>query len=156
MPRWSPFEPYFWSLVKKKSGCWIWCGGVDGKGYGRVWKDGRRHGAHRVAYELIEGPIPIGKMACHHCDNKICVCPSHIFIGTCKDNMQDWTKKGKNILINNPHLLKRGNDHWTRKKTKKAKLELAKISKRRREEWRSGRRVAIRDARGRILGTRMT
>lgn len=94
-------------------------------------------------------------MACHHCDNPICVNPDHIFIGTGKDNMQDWTKKGKNVLINNPELLKRGDEHWTRKKTKETKSKLKIISERRKSEWRSGKRVMIRDAKGRILGTRM-
>jgi len=157
MPRWQDHEEYFWGLVKKGKGnyCWKWKGGTS-KGYGRICKDGKRTAAHRVAYEYAKGPIPKGKLACHHCDNKLCVRPSHIFIGTHKDNMQDWTKKGKNILINNPEMLKRGDDHWTRKKTKKTKIKLEKISSQRREEWSSGRRVMIRDKKtGRILGTRV-
>jgi len=149
MPRWAPFEPYFWSLVKKGQGCWIWTGGKDGKGYGRVWKDGKRQGAHRVAYELTHGPIKDGKYACHHCDNKICVNPDHIFIGTQKDNMQDWARKGKNRLVNDRSLWSNGKHMIDNKKLSK------KFSELRKKEWAEGRRVAIRDEKGRIMGTRM-
>lgn len=155
MPRWSPFEPYFKSMIDTSGDCWLWMGGKDSKGYGRVWRDGRRQGTHRVSYELSIGPIPDGLYICHHCDNKLCARPSHLFLGTQKDNMQDWTKKGKNILINDPSLLKRGDDHWTRQKTKQAKKELKKVSELRKQEWASGKRVAIRDSKGRIMGTRM-
>ncbi len=155
MPRWSPFEPYFWSLVVKSDGCWTWIGGKDGHGYGRVWRNGRRQGAHRVSYELSIGPIHDGLHVCHHCDNPVCVKPSHLFLGTRSDNMTDCTNKGRNLLIENPKLLRRGDNHWTRKKTKRAKLELKKMSNKRKEEWASGKRVAIRDSKGQIMGTRM-
>lgn len=155
MPRWSPFEPYFWSLVKKTDGCWIWTGGLDGHGYGRVWREGRRQGSHRVSFQLTNGRIPDGMYVCHHCDNPICVNPGHLFLGTHSDNMRDCTNKGRNKLIESPELWKRGNNHWTRKKTKKSKMELQKISDKRKQEWNSGRRVAIRDSKGRIMGTRM-
>lgn len=154
MPRWSPFEPYFWSLVKRTSGCWEWQGDTS-HGYGRIWRGKRRYAAHRVAYELSVGPIPDGMCACHHCDNRLCVNPAHIFIGTQKDNMQDWTKKGKNILINHPERLPRGKSHYMKKNTKFAKSHRKKLSRLRRKEWREGKRIAIRDAKGRIMGTRM-
>ncbi len=154
MPRWSPFEPYFWSLVKITNGCWLWQGDTS-HGYGRIWKGKRRYAAHRVAYELSIGPIPDGMFACHHCDNRLCVNPAHIFIGTQKDNMQDWTKKGKNILINHPERLPRGKNHYMKKNTKFAKSHRKKIANLRREEWREGKRIAIRDNKGRIMGTRM-
>jgi len=153
MPRWQPFEPYFWSLVaRRRSGCWEWTGGTDGKGYGRVCWDGGRHGAHRVSWCLIRGAIPDGLYVCHHCDNKLCVNPDHLFLGTQVDNMQDWTRKGKNKLVNNPALLARGDDHWTRKDPEKVERLIAD---RRRAEWASGRRQAIRGPDGRIMGTRM-
>ena len=154
MPRWSPFEPYFWSLVKKTNGCWIWTGDSS-KGYGRIWRGTRRYAAHRVAYELTVGPIPPGLNACHHCDNRICVRPDHIFLGTQKDNMQDWTKKGLNKAVASRSLFKTGDDHWLRQNTKKAKIARQSISDRRKLEWRETQRVAIRDSRGRIMGTRM-
>ena len=150
MPRWKPFEPYFWSLVQKGDGCWEWLGGCDSKGYGRVWRNGRRQGAHRVAYELTHGPIEKGKYACHHCDNKTCVKPDHIFIGTQKDNMQDWTRKGFNKLINDPSLWNRGDNHWA--KTEKGRLL---ISNMRKAEFTTGKRIALRGEKGRIIGTKI-
>jgi len=155
MPRWQSFEPYFWSLVKKTKYCWIWQGGLDSKGYGRVWHDNRRQRAHRVAFKLTYGKIPADMLICHHCDNKKCVRPKHLFAGTHSDNMLDCTKKGRNTLIECPWLMKRGNDHWTRLNTKRSKLLLKRISALRRKEWKDGRRRAIRNSRGQIMGTRM-
>lgn len=151
------FRDHFWSQVKKhgRRDCWIWTGLRDGRGYGAIWRSGKKHRVHRVSFEFKGSVIPDGMLVCHHCDNKLCVNPKHLFVGTHKDNMQDWTRKGKNILINHPELLPRGNNHWTRKKTTKTKLELKKISLRRKQEWKDGRRKAIRDKRGRIMGTRM-
>lgn len=152
MPRWAPFEPYFLGLVRKGAGdtCWLWTGGRDGKGYGRVWRDGRRQPAHRVAYEILVGQIPSGLQVCHHCDVKLCVRPSHLFIGTQVDNMQDWTKKGKNALINDPSKLARAAAHWAAKSDGRAL-----ISGQRKAEFRSGRRVVVRDARtGQLRGTK--
>lgn len=149
------FRIHFNSLVDFDGKCWCWKGQTDRKGYGRIWRDGKRRQAHRVSYELIFGPIPDGMQVCHKCDNPPCVRPSHLFLGTQSDNMKDCTNKGRNVLIINPDLWKRGKDHWTRSKTKKAKIELKKISNSRKLEWSSGKRVAIRDSKGRIMGTRM-
>lgn len=153
MPRWTPFEPYFWSLVKKPdgAGCWEWQGGKDGNGYGRVWRNGARQGAHRAAYEILKGPITGGLYACHRCDNPICVRPDpqHVFLGTQKDNMQDWTQKGKNRLANDRTLWSNGK-HWKANPTSRGKLSAT-----RKAEFADGRRVAIRGEGGRIIGTKM-
>ena len=95
MPRWQPFEPYFWSLVKKTKGCWLWTGNIDSKGYGRVHFRGARHRAHRVAYILTHGDRITSALLCHHCDNKVCVKPAHMFVGTNADNMRDCRLKGR-------------------------------------------------------------
>lgn len=152
MPRWTPFEPYFWSLVQKTEGCWLWLGNLESGGYGRVWRNRRRVKAHRVAWELTNGPIPDGLFACHHCDNKKCVRPDHIFLGTPADNMQDWTRKGKNRLANDRSLWQRGDQHWTHRQPERAHRI---VSTARKQEWASGRRTAIRGEGGRIMGTRM-
>jgi len=138
-------------IAKSPDGCWEWTGGTDGSGYGRLHYGEIRQPAHRVAFQRAVGPVPDGLYVCHHCDNKRCVRPDHLFAGTQKDNMQDWTKKGKNKLINDPSLLARGDKHWTRSDP----LARKRIGDLRRAEWASGRRVAIRSERGRIMGTRM-
>lgn len=152
MPRWSPFEPYFWSQVDKTETCWNWTGNRYSCGYGRVHYQGRRHPAHRVSYRLVVGEIPNGLFVCHHCDNKLCVNPKHLFIGTQKDNMQDWTKKGLNKALSNGTLSQRGDDHWTRKPS--AQEWKDRISRKLKEELRDGIRTVIRDDKGRILGHR--
>lgn len=149
MPRWQAFEPYFWSLVETSPMCWLWLGSLDGNGYGRIHHHGRRQGAHRVMWQLVCGDIPVGLFVLHSCDVQKCVRPDHLFLGTQKDNMQDWTRKGKNKLINDPI---RGDQHWTRtERGAKWRREFGNSVK---DALRSGRRVSLRWPDGTIRGTR--
>lgn len=78
------------------SGCWIWAGSKKGgSGYGRVSHEGRYIGAHRGSYMAYVGEIPEGLLVLHKCDVKLCVNPSHLFVGTHSDNMQDMLRKGR-------------------------------------------------------------
>lgn len=72
--------------------CWDWIGSKTGSGYGQFWEDGKLIPAH---WFLLRERPEKGKEACHTCDNKLCVNPNHIFIGTRSDNMNDMISKGR-------------------------------------------------------------
>lgn len=90
------------------SGCLLWTGCVDAKGYGLIAADGRSTGAHRVAWMLAHGPIPDGQWVLHHCDNPGCVNASggHLFLGTNLDNIRDRNAKGRNPNAMKTHCAK--------------------------------------------------
>ena len=88
-------EKQFWDKVDKSGDCWEWRGGIDGNGYGYLRDSGKMTRAHRFIYALMYGFIPEGLCICHHCDNPICVKPSHLFLGTHRDNMRDCIAKGR-------------------------------------------------------------
>ncbi len=79
--------------VKRKSGCWNWIAGMSG-GYGKFWFQGKRVLAHRFSYELYVGKITNDLHVLHKCNNKQCVNPDHLYLGTEYDNTQDKIKDG--------------------------------------------------------------
>lgn len=84
----------FWTKVRKtKSGCWLWKGALYSNGYGVFSLDGKMTGAHRASWVLTFGSIPKGLCVCHTCDVRNCVRPSHLFLGTQKDNIHDCIRK---------------------------------------------------------------
>ena len=104
----------FWRYVEKTETCWLWTGGTNGYGYGRLWVRGHFVGTHRVSFSMHVGPIPDGLCVLHTCDVPACIRPDHLFLGTHRDNMHDMVQKKRHWPYTHPDCLAKGDRNGSR------------------------------------------
>ena len=92
-----PLSERFWEKVAvgDESDCWLWTAFRNRKGYGMIGSGAGHILAHRASWEIHHGPVPPGGVVCHRCDTPPCVNPSHLFVGTQRDNIADMVAKGR-------------------------------------------------------------
>ena len=143
-------EERFWAKVNKDGPipphrpelgkCWVWTASKYQNGYGQFSIGRKAIFAHRLSFEIAHGQIAPGWCVCHACDNKPCVNPGHLWLGSYADNMRDASAKGRmatgdrngsnihperrpvgdrNGSRLHPEKLHRGDDHWQRKNPEK-------------------------------------
>lgn len=91
----TALQARFDAKVQRGPSCWLWVGHVAAGGYGYFRRRGKIVRAHRHAWESAHGPVPPGLYVCHRCDNRRCVRPDHLFLGTALDNARDMRSKGR-------------------------------------------------------------
>ena len=97
----------FMKKVNESNGCWKWNAQIFPTGYGAFHLNGKSILAHRASYLIFNGEIPNGIFVCHKCDNKSCVNPHHLFLGSAKENAIDRSLKGRhgqNTVISNSQI----------------------------------------------------
>lgn len=80
--------------IDPKTSCWNWCDSSTND-YGRLRIKRRNYKTHRLSYELYVSSIPGNLLVCHKCDNRKCINPEHLFLGTHSDNAEDMFLKNR-------------------------------------------------------------
>jgi hypothetical protein len=127
------FENRFWNnTVSNENGCWEWQGATHKKtGYGIITLDGEARTTHTVSYEQANGAIPDGLFVLHRCNNRVCINPEHLYIGTHDDNMRDMANAGSTKGAKNPNaVLNDSNVKEIRKLINSKMITYADIAKR--------------------------
>lgn len=126
------------SNIKINDKCWEWQGNLGKNGYGKIRNNLEHWSTHRLSYFIFKGEIPDDILVCHTCDNKKCINPDHLYLGTHKDNAQDALKKGllkstsgskwsestREKMKSRPGPDKKGDKHHLRKLTSKNIYEI--------------------------------
>ena len=80
---------------KMQNKCWLWRGGRTNNNYGGIRYGDKNYYAHRISYFIFKGEIPYGKIIRHTCDNRKCVNPKHLILGSYYNNSLDMVKRGR-------------------------------------------------------------
>ncbi|MDS1142395.1 HNH endonuclease [Pusillimonas sp. SM2304] len=95
-PRTDPAIRFAKFVDVVEGGCHEWTSTLNNGGYGKFFMPELGQApAHRVAYMMHKGEIPLGLCVCHTCDNRKCVNPDHLFLGSHSDNARDMVRKGR-------------------------------------------------------------
>lgn len=95
MPPKRSIQDKFWKKVHKTDSCWFWTGYVGSHGYGQISMQGHIETSHRLSWMETNGVIPKKLFVLHRCDNRLCVNPKHLYLGTPHDNVRDMINRNR-------------------------------------------------------------
>lgn len=93
----KPLMPRLLGAVREfGDGCWEWSASTNGRGYGQIYYQGRNCKAHVLSYRIHRGPTR-GAYVLHRCDNRRCINPAHLFLGSQLENLADMRAKDRHM-----------------------------------------------------------